>query len=240
MTRPAVQRWISLLILVFLAALVAYFLFCTETGARWQHRDYVHARVHEHPVIAPVAFIVAYIVLAVLLLPVWWLQILVGFCFGIVPGVIICEIGATLAAMCSVAISRWLAADWFHRRVESQVTKLRALDEKLGRNGLLVVMTIRLIHVVPFSISNYALGLLDVRLRDVALGTLIGGFTTNVSYVIAGNKGKDMLHEWRFLVGIVALNLGMIAAMWLIHRQIERRKLLVAATPASQSMRSVE
>jgi uncharacterized membrane protein YdjX (TVP38/TMEM64 family) len=229
MTRAAAERCASLLILIFLAALVAYFLFYTEAGARWHHREYVHARVHEHPIIAPLAFIVAYIVLAVLVLPVWWLQVLAGYCFGLIPGILVCEAGATLAAVSSAGVSRWLAADWFHKKVESHMARLRSLDEKLGKNGLLVVLTIRLLHVVPFSISNYALGLLEVRIRDVAIGTLIGGITTNASYAAAGAFGMQLLHNWKFIGGIVALNLGTIAAVWLVHRRVERLRTARAA-----------
>lgn len=224
MTRAAVERWASLLILFFLAILVAYFLFYTEAGHHWRSRDFVHARVHEHPILAPIAFIMAYILLAVLLLPVWWLQLLAGYCFGLIPAIFVCEIGATLAAVTSVAVSRWLAADWFHNRVETHMARLRSLDEKLGKNGLLVVMTIRLLHVVPFSISNYALGLLDVKLRDVAIGTLIGGITTCATYAAAGAYGKHLLHNWRFMGGIVAINVGTIAAVWIVHRQLEKRR----------------
>jgi uncharacterized membrane protein YdjX (TVP38/TMEM64 family) len=229
MTRAAGERWVSLLILIFLAALAAYFLFHTETGARWRHRDYVQARVHEHKLIAPAAFVVAYIVLAVLVLPVWWLQVLAGFCFGLLPAILVCEVGSTLAALATVSVSRWLAGDWFHSRVESQMARLRSLDEKLGKNGLLVVLTIRLLHVVPFSLSNYAVGLLEVRLRDVALGTLIGGITTNATYAAAGAYGKHLLKNWKFMGAIIGVNLVTIAAMWLIHRRFERIRTARAA-----------
>jgi uncharacterized membrane protein YdjX (TVP38/TMEM64 family) len=233
MTRAAVERWASLLILIFLAFLVADFLFYTEAGAHWRSRDFVHARVHEHPVLAPLGFIIAYVFLAVLLLPVWWLQLLAGYCFGFVPAILVCEAGATLAAVSSVSVSRWLAGDWFHTKVEPHMGRLRSLDEKLGKNGLLVVLTVRLLHVVPFSISNYALGLLQVRVRDVAIGTLIGGITTNASYAAAGAFGMQLLHNWKFIGGIIALNLATITAVWLVHRRVERIKTARAATAAA-------
>lgn len=224
MTAAVARRWASILLLIMLAALAAHFLFGTEAGAHWRDRNYVHAKVHDHRLLAPLAFVGAYLLLSVLLLPIWWVQVLAGYCLGIVPGILVCEAGATIAAVTSVALSRWLAADWFHRRVETQLTRLRALDAKLGKNGLLVVMSVRLLHVVPFAISNYALGLLDVSLRDVALGTLIGGLTTNASYVAAGALGRHLLHEWWFMGGILALNLSAVAAIWLIHRRMERRR----------------
>lgn len=40
-------------------------------------------------------FVVAYIVCAVLLLPVWWLQIISGFAFGIVAGIGSVMLGST-------------------------------------------------------------------------------------------------------------------------------------------------
>lgn len=233
MTRSAGGRWASFLILVFLAVLVAYFLFYTPTGSHWRHREYVHERVHEHPIIAPAGFVVSYIILGVLGLPVWWLQVLAGFCFGLLPAILVCEVGSTLAAVTTVSVSRWLAADFFHKKVESHMARLRSLDEKLGKNGLLVVLTIRMLHVVPFSISNYALGLIDVKLRDVAIGTFIGGITTNASYAAAGAYGKHLLHNWKFMGAIIGVNLVTIAAMWLIHRRFERIRRARAATASA-------
>src|SRR6185436_6076927 len=104
--------------------------------------------------------------LTILGLPVWWLQILAGYGFGLLMGVIWSQIGATLGATTVFQISRWLGADWFHQKVESKATKLKAIDERLGHNGLLVVMAVRLMHFLPFAISNYLFGLTTITAID--------------------------------------------------------------------------
>ena len=45
------------------------------------------------------------------------------------------------------------------------MVKLRKLDEKLDHNGLLVIMLARLMHVVPFGISNFMFGLIGISVE---------------------------------------------------------------------------
>src|SRR5262249_43716038 len=138
------------------------------------HHD-VQDWVHHHSLVAPAIYLSIYIVVALLALPLWWLQMASGYVFGLVGGVVWSQIGATVAPPMILLLSRWLAADWFHRKVESRKEKLHALMDKLGHNGFLVVMAIRLTHLMPFGLSYYAMGLTAIKPAEVALGTLLGG-----------------------------------------------------------------
>ena len=50
--------------------------------------------------------------------------------------------------------------------------RFQRIDQALCRNGLRVMLLIRLSPVFPFSLLNYALGLSRVRLRDYVLGSV--------------------------------------------------------------------
>lgn len=139
-----------------------------------------------HPYLAPLVIIGTYIAATLLLFPVWWIQVLAGCGFGMVWGIIWCDIAATLSASITLLLSRWLAIEWYHGKVEPRLQKIRRLDEKLGRNGFLVVMAVRLIHILPFSFSNYLFGLSRITLIDVALGTLLGNIPALTLYVTLG------------------------------------------------------
>src|SRR5581483_11005214 len=115
--------------------------------------------------------------------------------FGLILGVFWCEIAAAAASALTVWVSRFLAADWFHRRVESKMAKLREIDEKMGHNGLLVVIGVRLAHFLPFGICNYALGLTRVSTLDVFVGTLIGALPSVTLYVTLGAKPR-LMENW--------------------------------------------
>jgi uncharacterized membrane protein YdjX (TVP38/TMEM64 family) len=211
--KPAIPRLLALILLLALAASAIYFLLGTPTGRHLrsphhlrEHREQTHQWVHRHPITAPAALIASYIVLGVLALPLWWLQILAGYCFGPWLGISWCVIGATLAAVCASGVSRWIGADWFHQKIESHMAKLRKLDQTMGHNGLLVVMTVRLCHLLPFGLSNYLLGLTTISLRDVAVGTFLGGTPAVCIYVLLG-AGRHYLTNWKFMSGLVTLNI---------------------------------
>src|SRR5438552_618975 len=180
---PRATRLLRLIVLCLLLAAIgaaSYALFHDPRAFRHTVRGWVHA----HRLAAPAIYIAVYIAIALLALPLWWLQIIAGYTFGLVGGVVWSQLAATIAGPLIVLLSRWLAADWFHRKIESRMERLRAIDEKLGHNGFLVVMAVRLTHVMPFGLSNYALGLTRVSPIDVAVGTLLGGTPSVTMYVL--------------------------------------------------------
>jgi uncharacterized membrane protein YdjX (TVP38/TMEM64 family) len=180
----------------------------------------VQSWVHRHRVIAPLIFVSIYIALALLALPLWWLQMLGGYSFGIFLGVMWSQIGATIAAPITVMLSSWIAADWFHRKIESRMAKLRALDEKLGHNGFLVVMAVRLTHLMPFGLSNYAFGLTTIPPRDAAVGTLLGGIPTVTMYVLFGVDPR-WFENWRYILALAVLNVALIVPVLLRYLKPE-------------------
>jgi uncharacterized membrane protein YdjX (TVP38/TMEM64 family) len=162
-----------------------------------------------HIILAPLAYLGIYLVLAVTALPVWPLQVLGGMGFGLYEGAALSLTGSTIGSVATVAMSRWLAADWFHDRIERRMHQLKKLDETMGHNGFLVVMTVRLIHLLPFGLCNYALGLTFVSYRDVILGTLLGGIPAVLWYVGLGTASSP-LHNWRLDTVIGTLNLVLL------------------------------
>ena len=157
-----------------------------------------HAWVDHHMLMAPVALMGAYVVLAVLLIPVWWLQVVAGFAFGAVLGTVYCTVSAIVNVRAvSVSLSRWLAADAVHS-IESHRARLAALDEKLGHNGLLVVIVLRLVPIIiPFSVANYLLGVTRVSLTDVAIGTALAS-PPHISMTTVLGAHPYLAENWRF------------------------------------------
>jgi uncharacterized membrane protein YdjX (TVP38/TMEM64 family) len=172
-----------LLVILCLIGTGLYVAFGTEAGAKLRSNPRAfHAEVHEwaaaHPVAAPAAVVGLYVILTVSMVPIWWIPVLAGAGLGLIRGIIWCEIGAMTGAVVTFWVSRWIAADWFHAKVESKMRRLRALDEMLSHNGLLVVLASRAIHVLPFGPSYYMFGLTKITTIDVALGTLLGYLPT--------------------------------------------------------------
>ena len=196
-------------VLVALAIVGWYVMFKTPFGEKVRDRRLVAEWVRAHRVIAPLLLVAAYVLLSVLMLPVWWLQVLSGYCFGLVLGVLWCEVGAIIGAVLSLLLSRWLVGQWFHERFESRMAKLHNINEKLGHNGLLVVMGVRLCHLLPFGLSNYLFGLTRITIIDVALGTFGGGLVAIAIYVAIG-VGRHLLRDWRLWTILSAINVVLL------------------------------
>jgi uncharacterized membrane protein YdjX (TVP38/TMEM64 family) len=204
-------------LVVVLCALIGtaiVLLFGTEWGARLRHDHHAagveFARwVADHPVSAPAIFVGLYILASCSLLPVWWLQILAGYGFGMYFGFAWSLIGATLGALASYAMSRGLLAQWVREKFEARHARLKEIDEKMGHNGLMVVMAARLTHVIPFGVSNYLFGLTRINWVEVALGTVLGNAPAIALYVATG-AGWRPWENWRFLTLLAVLNVVLL------------------------------
>jgi uncharacterized membrane protein YdjX (TVP38/TMEM64 family) len=172
------------------------------------------AVARRHPLSAPLLYIGVYLLFAVLALPVWWLQILAGVAFGLWFGTLWSVIAATIGSAITVEFSRVVAGDWFHTRVEPRLQRLRQLEQTLGHNGFLVVMTARLIHVLPLGLCNYAFGLIRMPMADVILGTFLGSIPA-VSFYVGEGAGY---HPWRngtFMIVVAGINLLLLLPLLL-------------------------
>ncbi len=221
--RPPVPRWLLLAVLLSLLIAGAWFLLGTPYGRTIREkpqlaRDDVKAWVHEHRIIAPIVFLLAYVIATAACLPVWWLQVLSGFGFGVTGGVLWSLVGSTLGAIVAWVMARWLAADWFHQRVESRMGRLQSLNQKLDRNGLLVVIIIRLMHGMPFGLSNYAFGVIGIPLLDVAAGTLLGSIPAHTLIVTLGTHPKRVM-SIEFVTIQVAMHLALLIPIALWYRR---------------------
>jgi uncharacterized membrane protein YdjX (TVP38/TMEM64 family) len=213
-------RFSLVLALIALAAVAAYMLFRTPLGDQLRDRRVVDAWVRGHRMVAPLILVGLYVLMSVLMLPVWWLQVLAGYSFGLVWGVLWCQLAAGTGAVLSLVLSRWLVGEWFRQRYESRIARLHAFNEKLGRNGLLVVMGVRLCHMLPFGLSNYLFGLTRITIADVAIGTVAGGLPA-VLICAAVGVGKDLLTSGRFWGFLVAYNTLMLVPLVLRYLKPE-------------------
>ena len=119
---------------------------------------------------AALVYIVIYAVRPLILFPATLLTIASGLIFGPWLGTLFTVIGENASANFGFTLVRWFGRD----AVASHSTALMSRwDEKLQQNGLVAVMTMRLI-MLPFDAVNFSCGLTAIRHRDYAIGTFIG------------------------------------------------------------------
>ena len=135
-------------------------------------------------IIAPIIFMLIYIIATVAFLPGSILTLGAGVLFGIIPGSIYVFFGATIGATLAFLVGRYLARGWISRKIEGN-RKFSAIDRAVGKEGLKIVLLTRLSPVFPFNLLNYGLGITGVSLRDYVLGS-VGMIPGTIMYVYIG------------------------------------------------------
>ena len=138
----------------------------------------------------PFLFGVIYVLATVLMLPGAPLGLMAGFAFGVVVGTVTVSVASTVGATLAFLLGRTLARRWVESKVARRGT-LRALDEAVGRRGLVIVLLTRLSPVFPYNLLNYTYGLTRVPLGTYVLGSWIGMLPGTVTYVYAGSALKS-------------------------------------------------
>ena len=163
--------------------------------------------------LAPLAFLLIYVIACVLLLPGSVLTLGAGAVFGVVQAFPIVWISATIGATAAFLVGRYLVRDWVARNIAAN-PKLQALDATVTREGWKIVALMRLSPVIPFNLLNYAFGATRVSLRDYVLASAVGMLPGTAMYVYLGSVAGELAAgsararsplEWAFYgVGLLA------------------------------------
>jgi uncharacterized membrane protein YdjX (TVP38/TMEM64 family) len=136
--------------------------------------------------LGPVLLAAAYTPACIFMIPGWILTIGAGFAFGLAEGLPAVSIGSVVGAAAAFLVGRTLARDWVAAKVAGS-PKFRSLDRAVEKDGLKLVLLVRLSPVLPFNLLNYALGATSVRLRDFILGSWIGMLPGSLVYIYIGS-----------------------------------------------------
>ena len=135
--------------------------------------------------IAPIAFMLIYIVATVAFLPGSVLTLGAGVLFGVIQGSIYVFFGATIGATLAFLVGRYLARGWISKKIEGN-QKFSAIDKAVGKEGLKIVLLTRLSPIFPFNLLNYGLGVTGVSLKDYVIGS-VGMIPGTMMYVYIGS-----------------------------------------------------
>jgi len=192
--------------------------------------------------LAPVLFILLYILACVLFLPGSVLTLGAGAVFGVVRGSIIVSIAATLGASAAFLIGRHFARKAIERRVSANPT-FAAIDEAVAREGWRMVLLTRLSPLFPFALLNYGFGITRVSFREYLLASWLGMMPGTVMYVYLGAVAGELATagsgqrqrtpaEWALLgVGLLAT-----IVVTVVITRIAKRALAQKLKPAPASL----
>jgi uncharacterized membrane protein YdjX (TVP38/TMEM64 family) len=172
--------------------------------------------------LAPLVFLALHIAASLFFVPRTLLALGAGLVFGIWWGIVWAALGSVLGAGAGFLAARYIRSGfagpaWLARSA-GQV-RLAALMARAEHGGWRTVAVLRLVPLIPHSLTNYALGLTLLPLGAYAFGSLIGQLPLTIAYADLGAAGgrvfsgaADWPHEvlWPSLIGFAALALSLL------------------------------
>jgi uncharacterized membrane protein YdjX (TVP38/TMEM64 family) len=187
-------------------------------------QDRVRAWVEAFGPAAPLAYLLLSVLLGVALVPGPLLAGASGVLFGPVLGTAVTLASAIGSAVLALSIARRVGEPGMR---EVSGPRLEALRGTLERHGTLAVIAQRLVPGLPDGPCNYVAGLVRIRPRQIALGTLVGSAPRAFSYTALGSTIDDPTSE----LGLVAL--GVLVLTTLVGALVARSGYLRSRKPVN-------
>lgn len=206
------RHWILGGVLVALTGFVLY-----QTGLRDQFVTFAKHDfrnwLNGHPVLAPVLYMVVYVVGVLAFMPGSVMTLVGGAVFGFLWGFVYTSVASTVAAGGAFLIARYFASDWVERRAGKRMEKLQVGIEQEGWKFIVIT---RMIPFFPYNLLNYMFGLTRIHYWTYLVLTWACMIPGTVAYVYAGhavgvtfsNETPAVLNQYILLssaVGVVLL-----------------------------------
>lgn len=137
------------------------------------------------------------------------LTLLSGAIFGVGLGLFWVMFSTTLGACFAFLISRYMFRSYFEKKFKTQYDKI---NDRIKKEGISYLFTIRMIPVSPYVVINIVMGLSDMRLWNFAWVTFFGMVPGTFLYVLAGKKLSTIskvseILSWELALGLTILGL---------------------------------
>ncbi len=180
--------------------------------------------LHDHPLLAPLLFILLYVAVVMLFLPGPLLCITGGALFGVWFGTLLNVTGATLGACLAFLTARHLAAAQVERHMSAT---LQQLKQGVEAEGWRFVAMVRLLPIVPYDLSSYAFGLSRIPLYQFAAANALCLLPRLFVYAYIGHSGAALLEkEGDRLLNLMTLITLLLAILLIphIYQRLRRSK----------------
>jgi uncharacterized membrane protein YdjX (TVP38/TMEM64 family)/rhodanese-related sulfurtransferase len=154
-----------------------------------------------------------------------------GALFGPIWGSLWNLTGATFGATLAFLVARYIAGEWVTRKAGGL---LKRVIDGVDAEGWRFVAFVRLVPLFPFNLSNYALGLTRIPLRDYVIATIVCMAPGAVAYTWLGYAGRGALSGEASAVRYGLLGLGLLAAIAVLPRLVGRLRGSFAWIEASE------
>lgn len=111
-------------------------------------------------------------------------SIILGWFYGFLQGIVIVDIGLTVAAYVMFALSRYVLREAIQARMGDMMQRI---DRAIQRDGAFYLLTLRMMHV-PYTLVNYCSGASSVRGTTFVWTTSVGLLPGTMLFVYVGTQ----------------------------------------------------
>ena len=194
---PMTSRWLRRLpiIAILVAALIGliYFRHLLSFQNLEHYRQHLLALRDAHYFLTSLAFVGTYVLVVIISVPgAIILTLSGGFLFGFFPGIVYNVLAATIGAIVVFLAARTGFGHEMAERIEARGGAVARLQLALKENQWSVLLTMRLIPVMPFFIANLVPAFVGVRLSTFAITTFFGIIPADLIYTSIGSGLGDV------------------------------------------------
>jgi uncharacterized membrane protein YdjX (TVP38/TMEM64 family) len=111
-----------------------------------------------------------------------------GYVYGFLPGLLFVTGGWLISALLAYLLGRMLGRPLLHAVLGPRFARL---ERGIERGGIALLLSARLIPVVPFSLMGYAAGATRVRVWQFAWTTVVGFFPLTAAVAYLGSRAQS-------------------------------------------------
>ena len=199
-------------------------------SALGEHRVVLLNWVGAHPLLAPLIYMLIYVLVAVFSLPGGAVMTISGgFLFGAMAGGVYAVSGATLGAVALFLTAKTSLGDYLLARTGPAIRKMQSGFEE---DALSYMFVLRLVPLFPFFLVNLAPAFLGVSLRVYLIATFFGIMPGTFVYALVGaGLGSVFDHGGTFaLAGVMTprmiaamAGLGLLALVPVVYKKMKGR-----------------
>lgn len=219
---------LSLLALI-IGAIVAYKVFGLESVLSFEtlkaQKELLLSLVQEHFWLSAILLMVSYAICVALMIPIATLfSLAAGFMFGAFWGLLIAVLGATLGAVASFYVARFILGESLQSKYAKE---LERFNRELETNGYSYLFALRLLPIFPFFLINLLCGLTRIDVKTFFITTFIGIIPGGFAYTYAGSQLSainTMSDIFTKEMGLALMFLGLLSLIPVAYKKYQNRK----------------
>lgn len=220
-----------ILLALLMGAIVSYKAFGLETLLSFENlkaqKELLLELVQTHFWLSALLLMASYAFSVAFMIPVATLfSLAAGFMFGALWGTLIAVLGATLGAVASFYVARFILGESLQSKYAKE---LERFNKEFETNGYSYLFALRLLPIFPFFLINLLCGLTRIDVKTFFITTFIGIIPGGFAYTYAGsqlsaiNELSDIFTKEMALAFVF---LGLLSLLPVAYKKYQNRKAL--------------